>query len=61
MDLSREKTERKNFSVYPSTDKKIDDLAKKNNCSRSRIIEYLVITNYDKLMGKQVKDKKEVS
>jgi hypothetical protein len=56
MELLKENAEIKSISMYPAIDKKLNEIAKKYNTSRSKVIEYLILTNYENLM----KDKKEV-
>jgi hypothetical protein len=52
----REKAEKFTTTLYPSTKNKLKKLSVKYKISQSKVIEYLVVTNYENLM----KDRKEV-
>jgi len=52
----REKAEKFTTTLYPSTKNKLKKLSVKYKISQSKIIEYLVVTNYENL----IKDKEEV-
>lgn len=53
MELLKENAEIKSISMYPAIDKKLNEIARKYNTSRSKVIEYLVVKNYDELMKKE--------
>lgn len=52
-----ERTNIKTFSMYPTIDKKLDKIAEKYNTSRSKVLEYLIVNNYDELMKDNKKSK----
>lgn len=50
MNIAREKYIVTSFSAHPDINKKLNKLSKKYKTSKSRILEYLIIKNYEELM-----------
>jgi hypothetical protein len=52
----REKAEKFTTTLYPSTKSKLKDLSVKYKISQSKVIEYLVVTNYENLISNKKDD-----
>jgi predicted transcriptional regulator len=47
----KEKAIQRTITIYPDVNQKLTKIANKYNTSRSRILEYLIVNNYDELMN----------